>query len=848
MVVSCIWISHVLTEQQHRQAEQTLTSMLHTTHQGIRTWLREEQTRAKVWAQRPEIIKLTKQLLDAPRTQRALLDHPAQDQLRQNLRGVIKASNYDGFFIIAPDEISLGSMRNSNVGTPNLISSYTNALDKVWAGESVVSPPQQSDVPLGNAFGQLVDGMYTMFVLAPVTDRGQVIAALAFRIDITKELEPLLLNGRYGISGNNYVFDEDAKMVCHSLIESDPWTDLTIQHQAAINKDFVLRDPGVNLTLGETAELPREQQPLTLMAQSATLGQSGVNIEGYRDFRGIHVIGAWMWDSQIGFGLASEVEVAEAYQLLNLTNRALVLLTLVAVALGLGIVGVMRYQQHKLIEAEVRHRNLIANLPAAAYLMLPGSEYDLRYVSDQIESLTGYPAKQFYEPPNHKLKDMIHPQDQPRVIQELKKAQETGHPYAYEYRLINRDGDVRWVYDQGRVIYDEKEAVRSIEGVITDITERKMSQARLHEYQYALDTAAIVAITDRSGTINYVNDKFCEISKYPRNELIGANHRILNSGHHPKSFFVNMYRTLAREGMWRDEICNRAKDGSIYWVDTTIVAFHDAQGRIDRYVAIRADITESKKAHAELMEVNHQLKEKSHEMEQFTYSVSHDLKSPLVSCVGLLNFIEADIEAGDFNQVSDSIARIRKNINRMAQCIEDLFELSRIGRIPHKPQNLDMTTAAQQAVEGLRNRAQSQGVEIEIVQELPSAFADPVRIGEVYDNLINNALKYGCDGPIKKISIGWELVAGTPHYYVRDYGKGIPKEYQKKIFGLFQRLDKTKEGTGVGLTIVRRIMEIHGGRIWLESEEDKGTTFWFTLPSADQLPVKPADDIIQQIA
>ena len=242
------------------------------------------------------------------------------------------------------------------------------------------------------------------------------------------------------------------------------------------------------------------------------------------------------------------------------------------------------------------------------------------------------------------------------------------------------------------------------------------------------------------------------------------------------------------------------------------------------------DISGQKQAQAEREALIRELENKNAELERFTYTVSHDLKSPLVTIRGFLGYLERDVKMGNEERVQDDIRRIEKSTDRMNSLLMDLLELSRIGRLMNPPQIVPFETIVQEALDLVQGGILERGVKVRIHSNLPEVHGDRVRLVEVLLNLIDNAVKFMGDQPEPLIEIGFRSDSAQPVFFVRDNGIGIQPEFHERVFGLFNRLSQGIEGTGVGLTLVRRIVEVHGGRVWIESRGlGTGTTFCFTL-------------------
>jgi PAS domain S-box-containing protein len=256
----------------------------------------------------------------------------------------------------------------------------------------------------------------------------------------------------------------------------------------------------------------------------------------------------------------------------------------------------------------------------------------------------------------------------------------------------------------------------------------------------------------------------------------------------------------------------------------------------DSVIAMVRDVTARKWAATERDKLIDELETKNAELEQFTYTVSHDLKSPLITIKGFLGYVREDVELGNKDRLESDIERIGDATEKMQKLLGDLLELSRVGRLVNDPEYVKMNEIVSDAVELLHGPVTQKNIRMQIDENLPTLYVDRQRISEVLQNLIENATKFFGDQPAPTITVGQaDQLRGMPILYVKDNGVGIAPEFKERIFGLFNKLDAHSEGTGIGLALVKRIIEYHGGRIWVESEVGNGATFFFTLPTQPML-------------
>lgn len=410
--------------------------------------------------------------------------------------------------------------------------------------------------------------------------------------------------------------------------------------------------------------------------------------------------------------------------------------------------------------------------------------------------------------------------------------------------------------------------------VSRDISERKKTEEKLKQlvkelsdFKYALDQSSIVAITNPQGFITYVNENFCKISGYSSEELIGKNHSLVNSDYHSGEFFGNFWTTITRGKVWRGEIKNKAKDGTYYWVDATIVPFLNEKGIPIQYLAIRRDITDAKRAEEELQTANHQLTLANRELaranrlkQEFLANMSHELRTPLNAILGMSESLLDEFLGILNSRQKKAVLSIQESGQHLLELINDILDLAKIesGKIELDKKTIIIPYLCESSLTFLKQQALNKNIQLQtfIPENIRYFVADERRLRQILINLLSNAVKFTPNGGVVTLEVRIEdkkkddFIPPTPLdkqseggltypsqeiiFAVKDTGIGIAPENLDRLFQSFVQIDSSLsrqyEGTGLGLALVRRLTELHGGNVTVESKINQGSCFTVRLP------------------
>jgi PAS domain S-box-containing protein len=432
----------------------------------------------------------------------------------------------------------------------------------------------------------------------------------------------------------------------------------------------------------------------------------------------------------------------------------------------------------------------------------------------------------------------VHPEDRDAVNQAWDNSLTTYSPYEITYRLFLPDGRIKWVNTHWDTFHDDQGKAFRATGTVQDITERKEVEAKSATYLDAIGNLALVSIADRRGHILQANAMFCEVSGYSEEELIGRDHRILNSGTHPKAFFVEMWATIVRGDTWHKEIFNRSKSGTLYWVDSTIVPLKDSSGQVTSYLSFRVDITKRKLIEIEVTKAKTDAEKANLAKSHFISHMSHELRTPLNVMLGYAQLMES----GSIPPTPRQMTMLKEIIGGgwyLLELINKILDLAAIesGKLVVAREPVCMTEVVAECRTMIEPQAHERSIQLIFLLPDMHVFVegDRTRVKQVLINLLSNAIKYNSEGGTVEVSCN-TVAPGRIRISVRDTGPGLPPEKLAQLFEQFNRLGRetgSVEGTGIGLVVTKQLIELMGGKIGVESTVGKGSVFWFELVSVD---------------
>jgi PAS domain S-box-containing protein len=452
----------------------------------------------------------------------------------------------------------------------------------------------------------------------------------------------------------------------------------------------------------------------------------------------------------------------------------------------------------------------------------------------------------------------------------LQKTKDLGR-YEVEGWRMRKDGSVFWANVVFTSLKDAYGELIGFAKVTRDMSARKeaddqnkdinkrlrdqlvKSRSETIAYIHALDESSIVAITNQKGIITHVNENFCKISKYDKQELLGQDHRIINSGYHPKEFIRDLWVSIAHGTIWRGELKNKAKDGSYYWVDTTIVPFLNDQGKPYQYLAIRSDITQRKLAEEEIIQINKDLegkvnlrtqeltaalereKELSELKSRFVSLASHEFRTPLSAILSSASLIGHYKEWDQDDKRQKHINRIKSSVEHLTDILDEFLSLERLeqGKVEVLRTPFKLVEFMEDMINEMEGMLAKKDQKIQAsYQGQTDVYLDKKILRHILLNLLSNASKYSAQE--KTIHISTTVSKTIVTISVKDEGVGIPEDAQRDIFSKFFRASNVGhiQGTGLGLNIVKKYVELLGGTIDFSSRENEGSVFTVKFPLA----------------
>ncbi|MGK0179462.1 MAG: PAS domain S-box-containing protein [Nitrospinales bacterium] len=846
--------------------------------ESLRLFFEDKKLDAQVLADQPEIRKNILFLIQLNKKK----DLPAKELrqsaslkwLREHLGKACKKYNFIGFIVFDFTGFQVGSLLEEPLGKRGLIERSVFFYQSLQ-GDTVVSNPFMAGVKLPNEQGEFLANQPTQFVSTPLKDQdGNVLGVLALRMRPHKEFDKMLTISRFGKTGETYVFNDNGLLVSKSRFNEQLVKIGLLPHTKASIFNIQIRDPDRDLRKkpllsGESVE----NWPLTLMAENAVMKKAGVNVEGYNDYRGVPVIGAWTWMEDQMLGIATEVDTDEAFATLNtLLFWYLTLLGLHVISMIVGLF--LRSRILKSRKQSLENQKSLISLTGiiSDSVVAIDQKGIVQSINPAVEKVFGYSPKEVIGK-NVKI-----------LMPEPYFSEHDGYLDNYlrtgEKKIINMLREIMGLHKNGSTFPMELSVSESIDndkkifvGVLRDISERKANELAMalanRERDLILNSAGEgIYGLDLEGKTTFVNQTACKILGYSVEELlrkglhIMIHHSYADGTHYPKekchiyaAFKDGEVHYESEEVFWK-------KDGSSIPVEYISKPIIDG-GKVVGAVVTFTDITARKSAEKELLqaynELEKRIQERTHELNQakklaehhnqakseFLSRMSHELRTPMNAILGFAQIMNESRKDPLSDSHKSRIGQILKAGNHLLELINEVLDLTQVeaGKTTVSLEPINIAELVMDVLNVIRPMAEK--FNIDLIDEVSTQatvhiFADRTRLKQVLFNLLSNGIKYNRKEGSVTLSLEKQN-DGILNILVSDTGMGISPEKLKKIFIPFNRLGAEGgeiEGTGIGMTISKKLIELMNGIIRVHSTMGKGSQFSISLPGCDPTTIE----------
>lgn len=489
------------------------------------------------------------------------------------------------------------------------------------------------------------------------------------------------------------------------------------------------------------------------------------------------------------------------------------------------------------LKSEATLSRLIQNLPGFVYRCAADQSWTMHYVSQGFGEITGYRPQEIVQNRERSFNDIIHPDDREYLFTHWEEVLRFKETFESEYRIVRKDGTIRWVWERGRGIFGQNNNdLIFLEGFITDITEKREAEKKWRVLSRAVEqNPASIMITDAEGRVEFVNKTFSDFTHYSLEELIGKPPRIFNPGHVNEEAFRAMWEALRSGLTWRGEIENRTKDGEIFWQLVSINPLMDTGGKLTNYILTMEDVTDRKRLLDGFIAAKEKAEESDRLKSAFLHNLSHEVRTPMNAIMGFARLLDnPDLTPDKIKSFADTIIESGQDL---LSIISDMINMATIEaeELSLHQSLVNINSSMQVLYNNFEKQAQHRHLTFELHKGLPDEAAklmvDEAKLYQIMHNLLHNAFKFTKSGSIK---FGYDLDGEMVEFFVLDSGIGIPIDAQEAIFQKFRQaeasLNREYGGSGLGLAISKAYVELMGGSIRVVSSPGEGSLFKVSIP------------------